>query len=237
MIVTIPYKSNKIGLASLLCMLQPQLKNSDAIYIVDNSSDGSGQAIAEMYGSSRLPIVVERGDYTIYESWNVGIDFMLDNDPEGILVLNDDVVVSATLISNIRRASKMSNTPALVTNSPSRAFHSRRLDQNFTWYNSATKEGDIIQGKWLCGFAFFLKRATITQHGKFDETYKIWFGDSDYEHRIGRNIGVITNEFVFHFGGSSFNYSTVQKQIEKDRRHFVHVHGEAALSHCGLSSD
>lgn len=218
MTVLIPYRSNKAGLSALLCMLQPQLKNSDAIYVVDNSIDKSGAMITQMYGSSRLPIVIELNSPTIYTSWNAGIDFMLENNDDSVLILNDDIVISETLCNNLKRAFS-SDYLALVPTTPNRAFSGRRLDANFTWFNKHTEPKDIVQTKWLCGFVFCLKREAIEAVGKFDERYKVWFGDTEFEERLKGKIGRLTNEYVFHFGGSSFDYKDekVLEIIAKDR--------------------
>ncbi len=69
------------------------------------------------------------------------------------------------------------------------------------------------------GVAFYLKSVCITQIGKFNEDYKIWFGDDDYSNRLKGKIGKLTNEFLFHFGGTSYKYKSpeVQAVISKDR--------------------
>ncbi len=104
MIILIPYYSNNIGLSALLTNIQPQLEATDLIYIVDTSINRSGLEIARMYSSSRCITLVEVGEYTIYQAWNFGIEAMLENKQEGILILNDDVLLSQTCIANIKKA-------------------------------------------------------------------------------------------------------------------------------------
>lgn len=222
MTICIPYKSNNIGLSALLCMLQPQLKQNDAIYIVDNSDNGSGVMIAQMYGSSKMPILIEKAKFSIYESWNAGIDFAIQNSDNSVLFLNDDVVISQTLISNLKRSLLMSNYACIVPTTPDRAHTSRRLDTNFQWFNKYLTEFDVVQSNWMCGFAFLIRTDFFKQTGKFDTGYKVWFGDTEMEDRLAGSIGRMTFEYVYHFGGNSYNYSDpeVQKIISQDRERY-----------------
>lgn len=236
MIVGIPYKSNQLGLSALLCMLQPQLKSTDAIYVIDNSEDRSGLKIAQMYGSSRMPIVVETGNYSIYQSWNIAIDFMLDNNDDSVLLLNDDVVISQTLVTNLKRA-LITPYLAIVPSTPDRRYASRRLDPNFTWYNKM--DGEVVPTDWLCGFAFCLKKEAIKQVGKFNEEFKVWFGDDEYNDRLMDKIGRISDEYVYHFGSSSFTYTKpeVLQVIKKDREKYVQLSGQTTPSNRGIFED
>lgn len=221
MIVTIPFKSNKTGLAALLVNLQPQLTADDIVYIVDNSTDKDGLKLAEMYGGSRSLILVEVGNFNIYQSWNIGIQSMIENKQEGILILNDDVLLSYTCISNLKKAHKLTHHLCLVTKTPTRFWSSNKLDPNFNWFNSPTKLNNIIDTDWMPGFAFYLKRECVEKLGLFDEHFKVWFGDTDYEDRLNLNkkIGLLSNEYIYHYGNKSFNYkdSGTQALIAKDR--------------------
>jgi hypothetical protein len=226
MLVTIPYHSNQIGLSALLVNIQTQLTGDDLIYIVDTSPDRSGLKIAKMYGGNKTITFVEVGTYTIYEAWNFGIDSMLENNQEGILILNDDVLLANTCINNLKRAHHLTDDLALVTATPSRGWISDTLDPNFNWYNTVTQPKDIIKTTWLRGFAFYLKKECIETVGKFNQEYKIWFGDTDYNLRLIGKIGCVSNEYIYHFANRSFNYDNpkIQAQINLDRQTFTRLH-------------
>jgi GT2 family glycosyltransferase len=148
---------------------------------------------------------------------------MVENDQEGTLVLNDDVLLSQTFITNLKKAHHLSSHLALVPKTPSRKWKSNRLDPNFRWFNKSITDKDILETNWLCGFAFYLKNECVQLNGVFDTDYKVWFGDTDYELRLKKNIGLINNEYIYHYGGLSYDYSKqeVLAEIGKDRELFI----------------
>ena len=232
MTVTITYYSNKIGLASLLVNLQPQLDENDHIYVVDTSPDKSGLEIVKMYGSNRAVVMCETSNPCgIYKAWNFGIQSMMENKQEGILILNDDVLLSTTFIANLKKAHKLSRHLALVPATPSRNWVSQKLDPNFKWYSKAIQKADIATTKWLRGFVFYLKRECVEQYGNFNEKYMVWCGDTEYENRIRGKIGIFKNEYVYHFGGKSFNYMSdeTKKKIEADIKLYKEMTGNDIL--------
>jgi GT2 family glycosyltransferase len=215
MVVTIPHFSNQLGLTALLINLQPQLNENDIFYIVDNSVNKSGFAIAKMFNTHRSIMLVETSGLELYQSWNAGIDCMLENNQEGVLIINDDVLFSQTAISSLKRAK--SNHLAYTFACPNRAYSADTISSYFKWYgkpNLTIKDTD-----WLTGFAFYLKKDCVKQFGKFNEDFKIWYGDDEYADRIQGKIGRITSEYVYHFGSKSYGYkdSETQRKIQLDR--------------------
>jgi hypothetical protein len=219
MLIGLPFHSNQIGLTALLINLQTQTTGKDIIMVCDNSPSNTGLGIVRLYGGSKTPILIELGKHTIYQSWNLMLKTMVDQDQEGCLILNDDVLLSNTCILNLKRAHNMSEHLCLTTKTPDRAWTSRRLDPNFSWYNRMVRKEDIVDTQWMPGFAFYLKRECIEQKGYFSEDYQIWFADTEYEARLNGKIGRLENEYIYHFGSSSFNYKDkeVQEVISKDR--------------------
>lgn len=221
-VVGIPYYSNQVGLAFLLANLQSQMSEDDILYIVDDSPDKSGVTIAQMYASSRCVVIcdVTGGGKGIYHGWNYILQAMLDNKKDGALILNDDVVLAQTTIPNIKRAHGMTDDLALVTKSPTREWNSKRFDPNFKWFNKITSKDDIKPVKWMTGFCFYLKREAVEKVGLFNTDFDVWYGDTEYEKRLGDKIGMLTNEYIYHFGGSSYQYKTkeVQARIDVDRK-------------------
>jgi GT2 family glycosyltransferase len=221
-VVGIPYYSNKVGLAFMMANLQPQMNEDDILYIVDDSPDKSGLEIANMYAGSRTIVLCEvtGGGKGIYNGWNFILQSMLENKKDGAYILNDDVVLSSTCISNLKKADKLTGEKydALVTNTPNRTYASKRFDPNFKWFNLTTKIDDIKDTKWMPGFAFYLKRHAVERVGVFNTQFDVWYGDTEFENRLKR-IGLISNEYVYHFGGSSYKYKSpeVQKRIDVDR--------------------
>ncbi|MBV6446342.1 MAG: hypothetical protein IFNCLDLE_02635 [Ignavibacteriaceae bacterium] len=222
-VVGIPYYSNRAGLAFLMANLQPQMDENDILYIVDDSPDKSGLEIAKMFASSRTLVLCDPtgGGKGIYNGWNYILQAMIDHKKDGAFIINDDVVLSMTCLSNLKRAHKITGDvyDCLVPKTPTREWNSKVLDPNFSWYSKVTTINDIKDTRWMAGFAFYLKREAIERVGLFNTDFDVWYGDTDMEDRVKGKIGLITNEYVYHYGGSSYQYKSpeVQKRIDVDR--------------------
>jgi hypothetical protein len=126
----IPFKSDPINLAVLLCQLQPQLHESDDIYIIDTSPDHLALKIATIYGTTRCYIFVEP---TTYEnSLKFGIQSMVENKQEALLFLSEDCFISSTFILNMKKLIKSGyeiSSPVVYEN----PYH--KMDTNFKFFN------------------------------------------------------------------------------------------------------
>lgn len=135
--VVIPYTGNKVGLATLLVQLQPQLHTDDDIYIVDSTPERSGVEIARLYGSTRCYIFVEVGKYDSYQAIGFGMQNCKENGQKGFLVMSSRLVISQTFIANLKKAIKKGFkviSPTVIET----PYH--QMPQNFQWYNPSTTE-------------------------------------------------------------------------------------------------
>lgn len=232
-VVGIPYYSNRNGLAFLMANLQPQMTEDDILYIVDDSPDKSGLEIAKTFASSRTNVLCEvAGGKGIYRGWNMILETMIEHKKDGAFIINDDVALATTCIGNIKRAHRLTGGvyDCLVPKTPSREWNSKVLDPNFSWWSSITTIDDIKEVRWMAGFAFYLKREAIERVGMFNTDFDVWYGDTDMEDRLKGKIGMITNEYVYHYGGSSYKYKSleVQKRIDIDRALYEKIKAERA---------
>lgn len=226
MIVCIPHYSNQIGLSALLVNLQPQLSSEDIIYVVDTSPEKSGLKIAKMFSSSRCITLVDWQPRTIYQAWNAGIRSAYENNQEGVLFLNDDVLLSMTFIKNLKNALK-TKADAYVPNTPEDYYKSDRLNPNFKWFSPMNTE--VKMCNWLVGFVFYLPMITIETKGSFDENFLIWYGDTDYQMRLNKIARF--SEYVMHYGGTSYEYSSEEnkKKIKRDELYFRTKHPNTSI--------
>lgn len=138
MTVLITYTGNKVGLASLLLQLQPQLKSDDDIYVFDSSEDHDGVDLAKLYGSTRCVIFVEYdwedSDITALQAAD---ESAKKNGQRYLLVLTEDCVISATFISNLKRCFKFKYNMYYPINL--RPAY-RQFPTEFNWYNPPTKK-------------------------------------------------------------------------------------------------
>jgi hypothetical protein len=134
MTVFIYVKDNPQNFAILLVQLQPQLKEEDDIYIVDATPNREGLRLAKLYGSTRCYIFVEVGDYDWKTAYNFAEQNMFNNKQEGILHLRENLIISSTFISNMKKAAQSEYGiiyPVLI------GVPYERFPSDFKWYNSA----------------------------------------------------------------------------------------------------
>lgn len=227
--VIIPYRSNDDGLAVVLTLLQLQTVLPKQIIVIDNSNNAKGTHLATQY-KMNVPITCLRKHKTIYASWNAG----LNNSNTDTLFINDDIMIPLDCIEQFEKAK--SQTPGLcyVPLTPSidhRQIHI--IPKKFGW---KSKPLNITKTGWMPGFCFYLPKTTIRKIGLFDEKFRIWYGDFDYQKRIelatkNRNIPAIIlvqSLYIYHFGTLSYNLSDllIKHTIHEDKKYFDRKYGK-----------
>ena len=217
--VVIPHSGSVETLIAVLTQLQTQTVLPKRIYLIDCSNDKSGLRIAKKFAFNNVPIVVEAVKGTIYENWNRGLRFSQNDYPRAsILVINDDILLPVDAIERFQEAESYTSDLCYVPETPPRNHSREYVAVPFKTRSSIQA---IEPVKWMSGFVFYLSRQCIDEVGLFDEGFKIWFGDTDYERRINKKgaIKIIRGLYVYHFGSCSHRYRTqeVQDQIALDR--------------------
>jgi len=138
--VIIPYTGNKMGLSQLLVSLQPQLTASDDIYVLDLSVGKSAKEVVMLYGSTRCYILVEPTNKPREQALAYGMEYMRQNSHEGALIIDDNVVISTTLIANIKKAAKLDFNIIF----PDYSIVTDRMDSNFKWFGSPMSDTEPI---------------------------------------------------------------------------------------------
>lgn len=227
--VIIPHSSSVDTLVSLLIQLQSQTLLPKCIYIIDCSNNKSGLQKAKKFAFNNVPIIVEVAKGTIYENWNRGIDLSQTDYPNAsMFIVNDDILVPQNTIERLVEVDSLYRPLALVPKTPPRTHLS---DHITTIFKTISEKKLPITSDWLCGFAFYLTAECVKKVGIFDTSYKVWFGDTDYEQRIikkaeelkRKSIGLIEDLYVYHYGGSSYKYYSkeVLDLIDKDRELYL----------------
>lgn len=222
----IPYHSNRDGLVATLIGLQSQVVPPDLIVLIDTSKDKSGLTVARRYSTHDVPIVVENATCTIYEAWNKGIE--LSGGGADVLFLNDDLLFPQNLIDILLGVTERVPALAIAPLTPPREHSAKVVTEDFAWYSDV--DARLSLGTWLPGFCFLLRAECIQEVGLFDERFKVWYGDTDYQRRIEEyvedtslvGIARMDSLFVYHYGGSSYNYKDkkIKGQIAKDLSHY-----------------
>ncbi len=121
----------------LLTQIQPQLSEDDDIYVVDTTPNREGLRLAKLYGSTRCYIFVEVGKYSWAEAYMFAYRNMQENKQGGILSLHENLIISSTFISNIKKASGLGYDVVIprILKTPY-----PQLPSSFTWYNPPVKK-------------------------------------------------------------------------------------------------
>lgn len=220
--VVIPHSGSTETLIAVLVQLQMQTTLPKHIYIIDCSKEKSGLRIAKKFAFNNIPITVEVVNGTIYENWNRGIIFSQNDYPHAsVLIINDDILLPTDAIERFQEAESYTSDLCYVPETPPRTHAEESVTVPFNIHSSIQA---IENTKWMCGFVFYLTERCINEVGRFDEGFKIWFGDTDYQRRILRKgtIKIIRGLYVYHFGSRSYGYKSqeVQDQIAVDRALF-----------------
>lgn len=234
--VIVPYHRNQTGLAVTLATLQAQIVPPKAIVVIDTSRNKSGFDIARRYATrGEVPVVVEVAPRAgIYEAWNKGLSIVGEEDT---LIINDDLLMPLNFIDilSFSRAAVPALAYAPVT--PPREHYRPDVDVDFAWWNEVPSRPEhFSQADWLPGFCFMLTREALSLVGHFDDGFKVWFGDDDYQERLKAMakranlpaIVRINTLYAYHYGGRSYHYQTktIQAKIDKDRAYFADKYGE-----------
>lgn len=206
MTIVIPYRNNPIDLGILLMQLQSQTVKPRVIYLADNSEDGSGLKIARRYQWG-APITVQMQTGGIHRSWNKGIEYAQDD----VAILNDDVLIPENFVGIFDHLLKESDAMMYCPANPGFPPTSE-VRKDYQWQSQGQVSTYTLDHQQyvlppsITGWCMVLPQRTIQTIGKFDENFKLYFGDKDYEARIfnsGGKVEFVDHLFVHHYGSSS----------------------------------
>lgn len=235
--VICPYHRNSDGLAVTLTTLQAQIVPPKAIVVIDTSRNKSGLEIARRYATrGEVPVVVEVASRAgIYEAWNRGLS--ITGSDQDVVIINDDLLLPLNFIDILSYSRAAVPALAYVPVTPPRNHYRPDVDVEFAWWNEVPSQPEhFSQTEWLPGFCFMLTKEALNLVGQFDEGFKVWFGDDDYQERLKAMakkanlpaIVRINTLYAYHYGGQSYHYQTktVKAKIDKDRAYFTSKYGE-----------
>jgi hypothetical protein len=132
MLIAIRHKKGD-PLAVTLVNIQPQLAETDDIYVMDTSFDREGWEIVKKFGSSRSLIFTEFGNYDFDTCMKFWKQRAIKNGHNGILFL-DNVLLSTTFVSNLKRV--IGSHGVII---PEVLESKDTLNPNFSWYGSPSE--------------------------------------------------------------------------------------------------
>jgi GT2 family glycosyltransferase len=224
MTIIIPYLNNPTDLGVLLMQIQQQRQKPKAVFLADNSFDGSGFEIAKRYHfDESCPIAVKRNVGPIHRSWNEGIKFAQGDD---VAIINDDVLLPWDFVDNFNEYLK---SDAAQMYCPDNAGFPpvSRVRKGYEWYSKSQlgyrflDHQEYVLPPSITGWCMVIPNKTIKYVGTFDENFKLYFGDKDYEARIfnaGGKVAFIKGINVQHYGSTS----TLKREPKRINKFYAH---------------
>ena len=191
--------------------------NNFKLVIVDNcSTDDSYEKLKKTFPNYK---VIETYDNLGYAGGNnFGVKYVMKQNPEYILILNNDIIVDKNFLSNMLQSIDTDNIGVL---SPKVYFYKTKIINSFgakktllntikNNYEGIDEDLSIILDKndyvkYVMGCCMLIKKEVIREFGLFDEKYFMYLEESDFCHRINKSykIKVISNSIIWHKNGSS----------------------------------
>jgi GT2 family glycosyltransferase len=200
------------------------------ILIVDNAStDGTAEAIAEIYGD-RFTVLVNDTNLGFAGGNNVGIRHALAIGADYVLLLNNDTLVDSELIGHLAAAISISDDVGIVG---PKIYYASPPDQ--IWYaggkinlargtarHIGIREKDIGQYDtlqdvdYVTGCALMVRREVIDRIGSLDPAFNAYYEDADFcvrARRSGYRVVFVPAGHVWHRISSSTGGQLSKKKI------------------------
>jgi GT2 family glycosyltransferase len=182
---------------TLQCLdsLQRQERVTLDVMVVDNgSTDGSVAAVREGFPAVR---VLETGANLGYAGGNnVGMKFALSSDSDFVLVLNNDIILDPSCVSNL--VAELRSHPETAAAAPKSYYYDKpeviyfaggRIDSraNPLHVGGGQRDGPSFasasDSDWLTGCAILFRSSALARIGLFAPEYFLLFEDADWSLR------------------------------------------------------
>lgn len=184
---------------TLLCLKSISRLDSTGLEIKvvavdDGSTDGSGDAIRDQF--PEVEVIRGSGDLWFTEGTNVGVRAALKNDPDYILMINDDQVFDSKCVLNLveiaeRHPRSVVGPLLLLWDAPHRLFQTSPVwdTMNGGWRHWYTQTVWTVPAKpWkvdlIVGNCVLVPAEAFRQHGLMDAKKYPNFGDAEFTPRL-----------------------------------------------------
>jgi hypothetical protein len=198
-------------LASLEANHYPDLR----VIVLDNSStDGSNEAIKATFPHVEIiPILVNKG---YAGNNNIGLKAALDQDPDWIFVLNEDIIFAENALRQLMdTAADLPEAgiigPLVMHNSEPEIIQSAGGVLDKSWDSIHRAQNEVDRGQinragevdWIHGCAIGVKREAILEAGLLDERFFYYWEETEWCLRIrshGWKAYIIPQARIWHKG-------------------------------------
>lgn len=193
LVISIILNTNRCAdtLACLAALTQSAYTNQRAIVLDNRSTDGSVAAIQSQFPQVKIIALAENRGYA--GNNNVGIQAALAQNPDWVLVLNEDTLLDTKCLSELIRVGESDarigmvgpmvyhfDEPDVIQSAGGvlkRGWEPEHLAKNEPDRGQFTAPHDV---EWLTGCAILVRRTVVEQIGMFDERLFIYCEETEW---------------------------------------------------------
>lgn len=198
----------------LLFCLESINRNTEnyKLLIIDNDADPESKKIIKRNAHQIISVPGRIPEQiSLYHLWNRGVR---QAKTQYVAILNDDIEVAPKWLSEMIEI--MEANPSVWCISPR---YSAGANLPPTWPDM--KEEHLHNPRPL-GFCFLTTKKVIERMKAFDETYKLWAGDSEFFLKLvlaGHPTMVATGSYIHHYGSCTLHtVSNLHHETSEDTR-------------------
>jgi GT2 family glycosyltransferase len=197
-VITVILNTNRCNdtLECLASLKESSYKNHKVIVLDNHSTDGSQQAIRELFPDVQLIELEENRGYA--GNNNFGIDAAIQQGADWVFVLNEDTIIDPGCISNLVEVGE--SDPGVGIVGPMVYHHDEpdiiqsaggMLGQKWESIHLGKNEPDLGQYsephtvEWISGCAILVRRAAIEQIGMLDPKFFYYWEETEWCLRAG----------------------------------------------------
>ncbi|MBK8351079.1 MAG: glycosyltransferase [Saprospirales bacterium] len=239
-IITITYNSAHVIEPFMHCVLN-QTHSNFILYIIDNVSADNTLEILEKYNDERIVIIKNQTNVGVAAGNNQGIENAIEDNCDELLIINNDVEFSNTLLQNLSQQLIALNCSLVA---PKMMYYP---ETNLIWW-SGTKFKKInccmtnhigIQQEDVGQFdqiekmdyaptcCVLLKKEVVDDIGLMDEKYFAYYDDTDFFYRIYKQqkhvLYYYPFEKLYHKVGGLSNMKKGNAKKFKFNNFYIHL--------------
>lgn len=183
--------------------------------VVDNASvDGSSEEIESSF--PHIELVRNRENLGYTGGNNVGIEHSIKRSADYIVLLNDDIVVSPSFLTEMIKASETDRQIGVAGPKILCLPEKARIYRPYGKINyylqlgllSLNRMEEPTEVDWVCGAALLIKKETVEKVGLLDTDFFLYFDEADFCERakkMGCKIVYVPSSIVYHDVSRSFS--------------------------------
>lgn len=238
-VILVNYNGWKDTIECLKSLEKVQYDNFEVVVVDNNSTDNSVAEIEKFQTTTNLTMTVIVHDENVgfAAGNNIGLRYVLNNDSDYFLFLNNDTIVDKYLFNNLLKPFKNTNVGATIgkiyyADEPSKIWYAggelkfnlmkpshNDFNEEETEIIHETREVSFATGCCLC-----CSSKCVSSVGEWSEDYFLYEEDVDYSIRIvnaGFKVVYISDAVIYHKVSSSTSAISNISQIYQVRNRMI----------------